>query len=285
MPAGYPVFVTAGSPPNRCSHERPPRTEKGTVPTLVNLGSLSIDNVYRVTEIARPGETVSARLEHARFAGGKGLNQSIAAARAGVAVRHFGCVGEDGRWLRDELVRNDVDARGVRVVDSRPTGHAALQVNERGENAIVIVGGGNYCTPPADVAATLDALGEGDWLLLQNEINDVDVVLREAAKRGARVVLNLAPVDGRERKYPIASVDLWCLNEIEAAALAGERTGPRALDRICSEYSSLHVVLTRGDHGLLYGRDKVRQPMPAFEIHAVDETAAGDAFIGYLMER
>jgi ribokinase len=98
-------------------------------------------------------------------------------------------------------------------------------------------------------------------------------------------VLNLAPVDGRERNYPIASVDLLVLNEIEAAALAGERTAPRALDRICSEYSDLHVVLTRGDHGLLYGRDKVRLPMPAFEIHAVDETAAGDAFIGYLMER
>jgi ribokinase len=254
------------------------------VPKLVNLGSLCIDNVYRVTEIARPGETVSA-LAHARFAGGKGLNQSIAAARAGVTVRHFGCIGDDGLWLRDELVRNAVDVTGVRLVHDRPTGHATLQVNDRGENAIVIVGGANLCVNRQDVERALDALDDGDWLLLQNEINDVDAVLQVAAERDARVVLNLAPVDGRERQYPIGAVDLLVLNEIEAASLAGERTAPRSLDRICHEYPELHVVLTRGDHGLLYGRDRVRLPMPAFDIRAVDETAAGDAFIGYLMQR
>ena len=109
------------------------------MPKLVNLGSLCVDNVYRVGSIAAAGETV-ASASHDVFPGGKGLNQSIAAARAGAQVVHVGCVGGDGDWLRDTLAAEGVDVSGVRIVDGS-SGHAVIQVNDRGENAIVIAGG------------------------------------------------------------------------------------------------------------------------------------------------
>ena len=248
---------------------------------LVNLGSLCIDHVYSVPEITGPGETV-ASLGHEVFPGGKGLNQSVAAARAGAEVTHFGCVGEDGAWLKEVLAEAGVDASGVRVVTGA-SGHAVIQVNAAGENAIVIAGGSNRELTEADVTAALDALGPGDWLLLQNEINDLEGVLAAAADRGARVAFNVAPVDGREAGYDLSSTALLIVNEIEAAALAGEDDPPAALRSLCQRYPNMDVVLTLGREGLLYANRDETRTMPAYSVQAVDETAAGDAFIGYLM--
>ncbi|MXY52615.1 MAG: ribokinase [Gammaproteobacteria bacterium] len=248
---------------------------------LVNLGSLCIDHVYSVPEITGPGETV-ASLGHEVFPGGKGLNQSVAAARAGAEVTHFGCVGEDGAWLKEVLAEAGVDASGVRVATGA-SGHAVIQVNAAGENAIVIAGGSNRELTEADVTSALDALGPGDWLLLQNEINDLEGVLAAAADRGARVAFNVAPVDGREAGYDLSGTALLIVNEIEAAALAGEDDPPAALRSLCQRYPNMDVVLTLGREGLLYANRDETRTMPAYSVQAVDETAAGDAFIGYLM--
>ena len=167
------------------------------MPKLVNLGSLCIDNVYRVPELTGPGETV-ASVSYEVFPGGKGLNQSIAAARAGAEVIHAGCVGKDGVWLKDTLSAEGVDVTGVRVVDTA-SGHAVIQVNDAGENAIVITGGANRVLEADQVDAVLAQVEPGDWLLLQNEINDLNGVLRAAAKRRCRVAFNVAPVDGRRQ--------------------------------------------------------------------------------------
>ena len=248
---------------------------------LVNLGSLCIDHVYSVPDITGAGETV-ASLGHEVFPGGKGLNQSVAAARAGAEVMHFGCVGEDGSWLKDVLAEAGVDASGVRVANGA-SGHAVIQVNPAGENAIVIAGGTNRNLTEADVAAALDALGADDWLLLQNEINDLEGVLAAAAERGARVAFNVAPVDGREAGYDLSATALLIVNEIEAAALAGEKDPSAALESLRERYPNMEVVLTLGRDGLLHAVRSGKATMPAFAVQAVDETAAGDAFIGYLM--
>ena len=248
---------------------------------LVNLGSLCIDHVYSVPDIAGAGETV-ASLGHEVFPGGKGLNQSVAAARAGAEVMHFGCVGEDGSWLKDVLAEAGVDASGVRVANGA-SGHAVIQVNPAGENAIVIAGGTNRNLTEADVAAALDALGADDWLLLQNEINDLEGVLAAAAERGARVAFNVAPVDGREAGYDLSATALLIVNEIEAAALAGEENPSAALNTLRQRYPGMDVVLTLGRDGLLHAAADETRTMAAFAVQAVDETAAGDAFIGYLM--
>lgn len=248
---------------------------------LVNLGSLCIDHVYSVPDITGAGETV-ASLGHEVFPGGKGLNQSVAAARAGAEVLHFGCVGEDGAWLKDVLAEAGVDASGVRVA-AGASGHAVIQVNAAGENAIVIAGGTNRELSEADVTAALDSLRPDDWLLLQNEINDLEGVLAAASRRGARVAFNVAPVDGREAGYDLSGTALLIVNEIEAAALAGEDDPPAALKSLCQRYPNIEVVLTLGRDGLLHASPTGTTTMPAYPAQAVDETAAGDAFIGYLM--
>lgn len=251
------------------------------MPKLVNLGSLCIDNVYRVANIAAAGETV-ASLSYDIYAGGKGLNQSLAAAKAGAQVVHVGAVGLDGVWLRDTLEDGGVDASGVRVEDGT-SGHAVIQVDESGTNAIVVSGGTNRALTPADVEGALGQVEAGDWLLLQNEINDLDVVLARAKAKGCNVSFNVAPVDGREAHYELDGVALLVVNEVEAAALAGVAEPKAAVEALRQRYPKTEVVLTLGADGLMYaGRDGATA-LPAFKVKAVDETAAGDSFIGYLM--
>lgn len=251
------------------------------MPKLVNLGSLCVDNVYGVPNITSAGETVASR-SHAVFPGGKGLNQSLAAARAGASVVHVGCIGADGHWLREELANAGVDVGLVREVDT-PSGHAVIQVNARGENAIVIAGGANRILTEADREAAFARCGPRDWLLLQNEINDLEEVLAAVRVAGCRVAFNVAPVDGREQAYDLAGVDLLILNEVEAAALAGVPEPDAALEILCTRYLSCDVVVTLGRDGLRHGRGAARMCLDAFPADAIDETAAGDAFVGYLM--
>jgi len=251
------------------------------MPGLVNLGSLCVDHVYGVPNITSAGETVASR-SHAVFPGGKGLNQSLAAARAGAAVTHAGCIGSDGIWLREELANAGVDVSLVREVDT-PSGHAVIQVNPQGENAIVIAGGANRVLTAVDREAAFARCGRDDWLLLQNEINDLEAVLARARAAGCRVAFNVAPVDGREQGYEVGGVALLILNEVEAAALAGVSEPDPALDHLCRRYPSCDVVITLGRDGLRHGRGDARLRLPAFAAAAVDETAAGDAFVGYLM--
>jgi len=251
------------------------------VPKLINLGSLCIDNVYSVTTIATVGETVASQ-NHAVFPGGKGLNQSLAASKAGVDVHHIGCVGEDGIWLKELLADAGVNVSDVRQVEIR-SGHAVIQVDSAGQNSIVISGGANRSIQPLDRDVALTLSQPGDWLLLQNEINDIEALLQEASDRDVNIAFNVAPVDGREKNYSLDAVELLIVNEVEAAALAQETDLEIALDALCGRYPTTHVVLTLGRDGLLHGIGGHREKLAAYRVEAVDETAAGDAFVGYLM--
>lgn len=251
------------------------------MPKLVNFGSLCIDNVYRVSSIAHAGETI-ASASHAVFPGGKGLNQSIAAAKGGAQVVHVGAVGGDGGWLRDTLAAAGVEASGVRTVEAA-SGHAVIQVNDAGENAIVIAGGANRHLTSADREAALAHMAAGDWLLLQNEVNDLEAMLELAAQHGCRVAFNVAPADGREANYDLSGVALLIVNEVEAAALAGVNEPQAAADVLRQRYPSAESVLTLGADGLIHGGPDGIASLAAFPVQAVDETGAGDAFIGFLM--
>lgn len=252
---------------------------------LITLGSLCIDHVYRVPGISGVGETV-ASLSHQVFPGGKGLNQSLAAARAGASVVHVGCVGDDGAMLQEVLSAAGVDTSGVRMLHGEVSGHAVIQVNEAGENAIVIAGGANRLLTTDDLGRAIDAAKPGDWILLQNEINDLPSALAAAKSAPAKVAFNVAPVDGREADYDLSGVDLLIVNEIEAAALAGLTPDqPReAVERLAAANSTMTVVATLGRDGLLYQEPgQTLRELDAFPVIAEDETAAGDAFIGYCL--
>jgi ribokinase len=252
------------------------------VPKIVNLGSLCFDRVYHVPAMVRTGETLRATAVDL-FPGGKGLNQSLAARRAGAAVQHVGCVGADGEPLRALLQEAGVDVTHLRLQEDIPTAHAVIQLTANGDNAIVIVGGSNLAIRPADIDVALASLGEGDWLLLQNEINDLETVLQRAHAQGAQVCMNLAPYSTAADAYPLGYVALLIVNENEAHGLTGEEDPERALAALRRRCPATTVVVTLGEAGLIHDAGEGIVRVPPFVVHTVDGTGAGDAFIGYLL--
>lgn len=242
-------------------------------PTVVNLGSLNTDHVYRVPSIVAPGQTLASS-SYTRHAGGKGLNQSVALARAGANVRHVGAVGPDGRWLIEVLADAGVDTAGVAVLPDEPTGHALIQVDHAGENAIVLHGGANrQIAFDADThfpAGVTDA-----WLLTQNETNGVAEAIASAKAAGASVAFNPAPMDDAVHSYPLDAVDLLIVNQTEAEAL-GDATR-RTLD------SGGAVITTLGPKGARYEQGGESIAVPAAPAEPADTTAAGDTFVGYYL--
>ena len=137
---------------------------------ILNYGSLNIDHVYHVPHFVRPGETLSS-LDMQLFAGGKGLNQSIALARAGADVWHAGAIGKDGGMLSGILKDSNVNTGCLKIRDV-PTGHAIIQIDENGQNCILLYGGANQTMNRLEIEEVLSHFEEGDILLLQNEINE-----------------------------------------------------------------------------------------------------------------
>jgi ribokinase len=250
---------------------------------------LNIDHVYQVEHIARPGETLPT-LSYSVFAGGKGANQSAALGRAGAVVHHAGCVGADGRWLLDKLQGLGVDVTRVSVGDE-PTGHAVIQVDARGENAIFLYSGANHTLAETQIDTFLGDFSEGDILLLQNEINLIPEVLTRARDRGMRIVLNPAPYAAPVAGYPLDLVDVLVVNRAEAAGLAGLGSSSPAerwdaeelLSALAQRWPRSELVLTLGATGARYWADGSTLSVDAVQVHAVDTTGAGDTFIGYFV--
>ena len=249
---------------------------------IVNFGSLNLDYVYRVPRFPAPGETLGA-LEQRVVPGGKGLNQSVALARAGAEVFHAGLVGAGGETLRELLREQGVDVSLLRSTDTLQ-GNAVIQVNDAGENCILLFGGSNRAITKEQVAETLGRFGPGDLLVLQNEVSCLPDMIDEALARGMKVALNPSPFDESLRARPLDALSWLFINEVEGAQLTGKSEPDRILERARALYPSVGVVLTLGSAGAvcsLPGEAVVRQP--AYRVNAVDTTAAGDTFTGYFL--
>lgn len=250
---------------------------------VLSFGSLNLDKVYTVPHFVRPGETMAAAaLEE--FCGGKGLNQSIALAKAGAEVWHAGCVGEkDGEMLIEALKAAGVNTSLIHRLPC-PTGHAVIQVNEEGQNCILLYGGANQCVTRAQINETLDCFDPGDFLILQNEISELDYLITSASRRGLVIVLNPSPMTEELRKLPLELVDYFILNEVEARDLCGaEQKEEEYPNRLQTRYPQAKVVLTLGEKGCLYQDEQQRLAQQAVRVEAVDTTAAGDTFTGYFI--
>ena len=246
---------------------------------IVNYGSMNIDNVYSVEHMARPGETILAT-GRGVFCGGKGLNQSIAIAKAGGEVYHAGILGEDGGMLLDALHRAGVDTACVRRA-AGPSSHTVIQVDANGQNSIIVFGGENMRPTEEDIDRGLEGFGPGDAVIMQNELYNSPLMMRKAAARGLCVIFNPSPVNDALADYPLESVSWFLLNEIEGEALTGE---PQAiLARMKEKYPSASVVLTLGAEGAYCMHEGQTLYQPAFRVKAVDTTAAGDTFTGYFV--
>lgn len=243
------------------------------------LGSANMDLVVRVDAFPRPGETIFGH-DFSTVPGGKGLNQAVAAARAGADVRFVGAVGTDayGAQLRELLAREGMSTDHVKQVGA--TGTAHITVDASGQNSIVVVSGANR-EVAADQLATL--LGELGWLATQLELNPAVVgdALARARDAGTRTALTPAPARPLAAEL-LASVDLLVPNELEACTLTGARdplTAAARLSEICGD-----VVVTLGADGCAWatGGQVVRR-VPGRRVRAVDTTAAGDTFVGVLL--
>ena len=255
-----------------------------TMARILNFGSLNIDYVYGVSHMVRPGETLAAN-DRAVHPGGKGLNQSVALARAGARVWHAGLVGPEGDVLLDVCREAGVDTEFVRR-SQVPSGHTVIQVDEAGQNSILLFGGANREVSEPFADEVLSHFGPGDYLVLQNEISCLAHIVERGAERGLTIVINPSPYDEALDGVDLGKVSLFFVNEIEGAQMTGGSTDPnRILDGMAARYPAARVVLTLGSAGSVYqgagGAGRVRQR--AYAVDAVDTTGAGDTFTGYFV--
>jgi ribokinase len=248
------------------------------------LGSANMDLVVRQPRLPRPGETMFGS-SFTPIPGGKGLNQAVAAARAGGEVEFLGAVGTDafGTSLRDCLRREGIGVEGLATV-AEPTGTAHIAVLDGGENSIVVVSGSNVTQTSLD-ETTRDRIATCDYLVVQFERPAALVAeaLAFARERGITTVVTPAPVRPVESGL-LSLVDILVPNEQEARELAGlddELDAAREL----SKQASI-VVVTRGARGAVVARDgELVTEVPPHPVVAVDTTAAGDTFVGVLVAR
>lgn len=250
---------------------------------ILNLGSLNIDKTYSVNHYAEAGETIQATT-HGEFCGGKGLNQSIALARAGADVFHAGCIGQDGNILSETLAGAGVKTELIRK-SQKPSGHAVIQVNHEGQNKIMIFGGANSDVTPEYIDEVLEHFNREDMLLLQNEISNVPYAIEKAGEKGMTVVFNPSPISSSIEQCDLRKVDYLILNEVEGRKLAGtdSENPDEILKKLHSKYPQAVVVLTLGSRGSCYMDDKEFFHQEIFPAEVIDTTGAGDTFTGYFL--
>ena len=250
---------------------------------VLSFGSLNYDHVYVTDHFTQPKETQSSSAYQRNF-GGKGLNQSIALAKAGLAVYHAGKVGADGQDLIDYLQAYNVDTRYLLKADDEATGHAIIEIC-KGQNRIILHGGANQSISEEQIDETLSHFEKGDVLLIQNEISSLAYLIKRAKEKGLRTVFNTAPMNEMVFTYPLQLIDIFIVNEIEGAALAktDSADNEQIIAALMEAFPSQQIVLTLGEEGSCYiSRDMVIR-QPAYPVKAVDTTAAGDTFTGFFL--
>jgi len=248
---------------------------------ILNIGSINIDYVYAVPHFVRSGETLFAESRRI-FPGGKGLNQSVALARAGADIGHAGIVGDDGIGCVKVLSDAGVDTNLIEK-SKASTGHTVIQVTPEGRNCILLYQGANRELDEGFVDRALKSFGEGDILVLQNEVSCIGYAMKAAAAKKMKIAFNPSPMDAKIPGYPLELVTWFLLNEIEGHALTGEKEPDGILRSLGEKYESACVVLTLGEAGVCCISEGRIHRHRAYETSVVDTTAAGDTFTGYFI--
>lgn len=248
---------------------------------VLTIGSMNIDHVYSVDHIVQPGETLTTGGMNV-FLGGKGINQSMAVAKAGAEVYHSGMIGEDGTMFLDACKEYGVNSDYIRTI-SEKTGHTIIQVDKNAQNCILLYGGANQCLTEEFVDEVISHFEAGDILLLQNEVNLLPYIIDKAYEKGMQIALNPSPFDDKLNACDMSKIGIFLLNEIEGGQITGETEPEQILNKLQELYPEARIVLTLGKDGAVYAHKSERYTQPIFPVKAVDTTAAGDTFTGYFL--
>lgn len=252
---------------------------------VIVVGSLNVDIVVAVPRMPDSGETVfGTGVEN--HAGGKGLNQAVAAARLGASVTMIGAVGQDAGagFLRQVVAEESIDDRFIDTA-AGPSGTALIEVDDSGANRIVVVPGANASVTAAAVSDAITRVGDAAVVLVQGEVPvpAIEAALRSGRAIGARTILNPAPVFDLDRSM-LSLVDVLIPNEHEAALLTGlpvDSTvdATEAAEALVSSGVGC-AVITRGSRGSVWATAQGSGSFGVFAVTPIDTVAAGDAFCG-----
>lgn len=286
-----------------CAASRAAATLTGmSTPSVVVVGSMNADDSIRVRTLPAPGETITA-LGVSTALGGKGANQAVAAVRGGASVRFIGAAGAaDGDAVVAAIAAEGIGVDGVQRLEGVPTGRAIVMIDDAAENSIVVLAGANRGFDSESITAELAGLQPGELVLLQDEIPaEVNRAAAAAARAaGATVIWNAAPAPTSSEEL-VHDVDLLVVNEHELEAVAellgvaqggSGKGGSEAAGTAETDIDALlaavaraigaDAVCTLGAEGAAYAVGGSTGRAPARRVEAVDTTAAGDTFVGYL---
>lgn len=250
--------------------------------SVIVIGSLNTDLFFDVDHFVKPGETLMPDSIEI-LPGGKGLNQAVAASKAGSQTRMAGRIGEDGNQLLNPLEKAGVDCFLIEEDANVPTGKAVIQRDKNQENSILLYPGANQTIDSGFIDRTFFHIKKNDVLLLQNEISSLKELLEKAREKGCSVVFNPAPMTKDIKELDLSHIDLLVVNQSEADELLGLAQDPRISCRKWLEnYPNSSIVLTLSKEGAIYMDKKQRYFIPSFPVDTADSTGAGDVFTGYL---
>ncbi len=253
---------------------------------IVVIGSSNVDLLMKMDHLPEKGETVTDA-EFFQVYGGKGANQAVAAARAGGNVAFVNCVGEDA--YTPQMVQNykndGIDTRFVFTEKGIASGHALIMIGGAGMNYLSVAPGANYKLTPAKIDEAMPVIDEAAMIVMQYEITaeTIKYVIDIANRKGIPVLWNCAPARAFDVSY-IPKINILVLNEVEAGFLAGmqvenELDAEVAAQKLVS-IGVEKVIITLGSKGAFVMTKTEKVSVPAYQVEAVDTTAAGDTFCG-----
>lgn len=255
---------------------------------ILVIGSSNTDLIAKVERFPRAGETVEGDF-FLQAMGGKGANQALAAHRLGGDVKFITCLGDDanGQNTLRYYAQEGLDVSASLTVTDAPTGTAMILVNREGENCIIITPGANNMLSPTYIEQIQDEIALASIVVLQMEIpmETVRKVCALADKYDTQVLLNVAPAREIDAAM-LRMTDFLVVNETEIEMISGQsiaQSGAEAVMETLIRRGARTVILTLGRNGCLVRSGSVNVHIPAFDVEAVDTTAAGDTFCGALV--
>lgn len=245
------------------------------------IGSINKDIVYNVNDIVKPGETISSsKVEY--FLGGKGLNQAIALSNMTKNVFFYTIVNKYENEIINQLKRYNFDNSLIQYTEDK-MGEAFIQVNDEGENAIVLAANSNHLFNVSKIYKVLDTFTKNDYVILQNEINDIDKIIKYAKEKELQVVLNPSPISDIINHELLLNVDYLIVNRTEFKAISNTHWAREGMRSFHKEYPHIKLVVTLGEEGVFYIDDSESYKIPSHEVEVSDTTCAGDTFLGYFI--